>query len=167
MQIKLIYEALKFAEEKHKAQKRKVTGLPYITHPLIVSYIACHHKKSKHLHDLIIAAILHDTVEDTDTEHDEILMRFGMMVASLVHELTDDKEEIKRIGKLKYHRNKWAGISNYALYLKLCDRLANLSDKPTEEALLMTKEILLHLQKRRKLTKSHKSVIAEIKKLLP
>lgn len=164
--MKVIYQALKFAEEKHRGQVRKASNDEYITHPILVSYLACSHKKSKNLPVLIAASILHDTVEDTDASYDEILKEFGPFVSSLVHELTDNADEIKRIGKLEYQKTKWPGLSNYGLFLKLCDRLANVSDNPKQKYLDDTLEILDNLKKKRRLTKSQKSVVKEILKVI-
>lgn len=166
MQITQIYKALKFAEEKHKLQTRKISGDPYIVHPLAVSYVAASFKKSKHSLELIQAAILHDTCEDTQTTFQELEQNFGMLVATLVFELTDDKQEIANSSKLEYQKKKWPAISSYALYLKLADRLCNLQDNPSQESKNQTKEIIQHLEKARKLTKSHKALIQEIKRFL-
>ena len=164
--MNLVLKAIRFAEKKHAGQKRKVSGAEYINHPLTVSYIAANFKRSKNLEILIAAAILHDTVEDTDTTFDELVAEFGMFIASLVFELTDDKALRDKMGKLEYQKNKWCGISNYALFLKLCDRLNNMSDCPTDAAVEMTLEILKHVEKKRRLTKSQKAVAAEIKRVI-
>ena len=164
--MNLILKAIRFAEKKHAGQTRKVSGAEYINHPLLVSYIAANFKRSKNLEILIAAAILHDTVEDTDTTFEEILAEFGMFVATLVFELTDDKPLRDKMGKLEYQKTKWCGISNYALYLKLCDRYNNMSDCPTEAAVAMTIEILDHVEKKRKLTKSQKELVNEIRRVI-
>lgn len=72
----LIHKALKYAELKHRGQKRKVSGADYITHPIMVSYLAANYKRSKALETLICAAILHDTVEDTNASYNDILQRY-------------------------------------------------------------------------------------------
>jgi (p)ppGpp synthase/HD superfamily hydrolase len=164
--MNLVLKAIRFAEKKHAGQKRKVSGAEYINHPLTVSYIVANFKRSKNLEILIASAILHDTVEDTDTTFEEILAEFGMFVATLVFELTDDKPLRDKMGKLEYQKAKWSGLSNYALFLKFCDRLNNMSDSPTEAAVAMTLEILAHVEKKRKLTKSQKEVVAEIKRVI-
>jgi guanosine-3',5'-bis(diphosphate) 3'-pyrophosphohydrolase len=162
----LILKALRFAEEKHKGQKRKVSGEDYISHPIAVSYLASNFKKSKNLVSIICAAILHDTVEDTHTSYPEILEAFGMEIACIVFELTSDEKEIDRIGKGEYLKKKLCGISSYSLFLKLCDRLSNIMDNPSEKQIIETQEILSYLKKNRKLSKSHKAVIAEIENIL-
>ncbi len=162
----LIRKALAFAEKKHRGQTRKLSGSPYIHHPIIVSYLAAYYKKSKNIHLLIVAAILHDVIEDTDATPEEIVKHFGQMVSSLVFELTDNKEEIARVGKVQYQKKKWTGISKYALLLKLCDRLANVSDLPADKYKTDTLEVLEYLQKNRKLTSSQKEIVQAIKDVL-
>lgn len=162
----LIHKALKYAETKHRGQKRKVSGEAYITHPIMVSYLAANFKRSKALETLVCAAILHDTVEDTDASYDDILRKFGMSVASLVFELTSDPVALRTVGKLEYLKSHMTGMSSYALFLKLCDRLANVLDHPSAKQVSETREILEHLRKRRRLTKSHLAVMSEIEKVL-
>ena len=162
----LIFKAIKYATSKHRGQKRKVSGADYITHPILVSYLAASYKKSKALETLICAAILHDTVEDTKATYAQILRLFGMSVTSLVFELTSDPVALKKMGKLEYLKSHMAGMSSYALFLKLCDRLANLQDNPSPKQLEDTSIILKHLRDRRRLSKSHLAVMAEIEKIL-
>jgi GTP pyrophosphokinase len=162
----LVLKAERFCEEKHKGQKRKVSGQDYAVHPMGVAYLIASFKKSSNLHILLSAGRLHDTVEDCDVTYDEILKEFGMPVAVLVFELTDDKELIKVIGKLEYQKKKWSGLSNYAFYIKLCDRLYNISDHPTDKVIKDTEEILDYLETVRIFTKSQQAVVNEIRKII-
>lgn len=159
----MIYKAIKFAEEKHQGQIRKGSGLPYVTHPIITSYLLAKFKRSKHIEELIVAAILHDTLEDTETTFVEIAEAFTPLVASLVFELTSDEEQIKLLGKNEYFKKKLLGISNYALVLKLVDRLSNISDNPKHQYVVDTQELVEHISKNRKLTATQKNIIKEIK----
>jgi (p)ppGpp synthase/HD superfamily hydrolase len=118
----LIYEAIKFADRRHKGQKRKATGLPYITHPIAVSYLLAQYKVSKRLEELVAACILHDVLEDTKTTHAQLARKFGALVASLVYELTNDPVQVAKVGKAAYQRAKMAGMSNYGLLCKLAGR---------------------------------------------
>ncbi|RHZ87439.1 hypothetical protein Glove_34g93 [Diversispora epigaea] len=110
-------DAIDFAAKKHAFQRRKdVERTPYINHPIGVA---------KNLADACIfdlatiqAAILHDTVEDTDTTFEEIEERFGKEVRDIVDEVTDDKE-------LPYSERKRLQI---AKAVKLADKLNNLRD---------------------------------------
>ncbi len=153
---------MSFAKKHHKGQERKVSGLPYFYHPLAVMFIVSAFKQSKHLTELLCAAILHDTLEDTQLKFALIAKNFGSLVASIVDELTNDLEEIKRIGKLAYHKKKLLGISNYALIIKLADRLHNICDNPSLKMLTETLELMVHLKKHRKLTKTQANLVKEI-----
>lgn len=160
--MKNILKALQFATKKHEGQFRKGSGLEYVTHTIAVSYLVGKYKTSKKLEHLIIAAILHDTLEDTDTSFIELANEFGPLVASLVLELTNDPEQIKKFGKLEYQKRKCLGISSYALVIKLCDRLHNISDQPTDKMVSDTDVLLNFLKDSRKLSKTHKEIIKEI-----
>ncbi|MBK3779987.1 HD domain-containing protein [Paraburkholderia aspalathi] len=160
-----LLDAIKFAEKGHAGQKRRGSGADYITHPIAVSYLVAAFKRSKHLVDLLIAAILHDVLEDTELTFEEIARRFGAFVASLVYELKNDDEEIERVGKLEYQSRKVIGISSYALVIKLCDRLHNISDQPTKNMVRDTVELMTRLRAGRKLSKTHKALVAEIERL--
>ena len=151
----MVLDALLFATEQHDGQVRRSTNLPYITHPIVVSYIVAQFKRSRHLSELVTAAILHDVLEDTATSFADLTARFTPLVASLVHELTSDATEIARLGKL-------VGMSNYALVIKLADRLHNISDRPTSKMVADTLEILTHVQKARRLTAAQERLAEQI-----
>ena len=123
-----------------------------MTHPIMVSYILAKYKQSKNIEDLMCAALLHDTLEDTNTTFGEIANEFTPLVASLVLELTSDKNIIKEIGKLEYFKIKLVGLSSYGLTLKLADRLANLKDMPTEQTKEDSVVLINHIKKNRQLT---------------
>ena len=91
-------QALQYATQAHAGQTRS-GGDPYISHPVRVANTVAANKKSKKIDALISAAYLHDTIEDTDTTHEDLEKMFGGLVASLVQELTSDKEQIDKIGK--------------------------------------------------------------------
>lgn len=86
MQFEHIKRALAFAADAHKDQLRKYSGRPYIEHPLAVARMV---SRFKHDNDMIIAALLHDTVEDTPVTLIDIRREFGPGVAALVSDLTD------------------------------------------------------------------------------
>lgn len=83
----MLEEAILFAAEAHDGQVRKYTGEPYITHPVAVARIV--ETVPEHTEDMLIAAVLHDTVEDTETTLDDIERYFGNSVRELVFYLTD------------------------------------------------------------------------------
>jgi (p)ppGpp synthase/HD superfamily hydrolase len=133
-------EALTFAAECHSKQLRKCTGIPYITHPLIVAETLAYHYPSSH--DLIVAAVLHDVVEDTDTTIDEVEKRFGAEVAALVAAVTkpelaiDSSEPSPETKVVRWKAQRQAMLdaldsddlhaNDDVLRLKAADALANL-----------------------------------------
>ena len=158
----MLLDAIRFADKKHKGQVRKVSGEEYFSHPLMVSYLLAKYKTSKNLEMLLAASVLHDTIEDTKTTYNEILKRFGAGVMSLVEELTSDPAAVKKLGKNEYLKKKLAGISSYALVIKLIDRLSNVTDNPTEKYVNDTIDLLKYLKKNRKLSKTHQAIAADI-----
>ena len=138
-----IIKAYIFAEEKHKGQKRKFSDLDYFIHCKMVARRVESLTKNE---NLIITALLHDTIEDTDTTYEEIKKEFGKEIADLVQELTSDKDKIKEIGKKDYLRNKLNVISNEALIVKLADREHNIKFL-IEDSDLSSKEAMSFLKK--------------------
>jgi guanosine-3',5'-bis(diphosphate) 3'-pyrophosphohydrolase len=87
----LLLEALSFSAHKHRNQRRKNTEKsPYINHPIDVTYLLWRVGNVREV-TVLLAAILHDTIEDTETSPEEISKLFGEDVLSLVLEVTDDK----------------------------------------------------------------------------
>lgn len=120
---KQIIKAYNYAQEKHGSKTRAFSGgLPYFSHPKAVARILEDITKNE---TLVIAGLLHDTVEDTDATFEEIKELFGSEVAALVLEVSSDKEECKQIGKTEYLKQKIKGMSSTALTLKLADRYHN------------------------------------------
>lgn len=162
-------QAMRYATKAHKGQTRS-SGEPYIAHPKSVARFLRKYKTSKNLDKLVQASLLHDTIEDTDTTHEDLEKMFGGLVASLVGELTSDKKQIEKIGKKEYLSQKMANMSSYALAIKLADRLDNVQDiataKTPEWRAKYKKEtigILQRLQSERKLSATHKKIIKAIK----
>lgn len=161
--------AEKFGSIKHKGQTRKFSGEPYFEHPKRVAKIIKSFKKSHKLDRLVAAALTHDTLEDTNTTYKDLVTLFGGLVASLVKELTSDPEEISKIGKTEYLSKKMIDMSNWALVIKLADRLDNVSDLKTssekfrKKTVISTKEIISNLEKHRTLTNTQKRLIDAIK----
>ena len=166
-----IDKALAFATKAHKGQYR-TGGEEYIVHPIRVAENVKKYKESSELDMLIAAAYLHDTIEDTSTTHYDIVKEFGPGIASIVLELTTDEDMKKELGKKRYLQIKLKNMSSWALVIKLCDRLDNVSDmkKCSEEFIKKyvdeTNEIINYLEKNRDLSKTHKNIINEIKKEL-
>ena len=120
-----ILAAARFAAEKHVAQKRKGKfGEPYVNHLLEVAELIAGSSDSLDT-NLIVAALLHDTVEDTATTSLELQEKFGEDVASLVAEVTDDKSLPKATRKALQIRNA-PHKSARAATIKLADKISNL-----------------------------------------
>jgi guanosine-3',5'-bis(diphosphate) 3'-pyrophosphohydrolase len=164
--------ALRYAARVHRNQFRS-DGTEYIKHPERVANFVKKFKKSHNIDKLISAAYLHDTIEDTDATHEDLIKLFGGLVASLVQELTSDEEEIKKIGKTAYLANKMSKMSSWALVIKLADRLDNVKDITTAKTpewrskyRKETEDIINTLESSRHLSKAHKDIIKEIRKKL-
>jgi len=162
----LVIKAIQFASKKHFGQERKGSGLPYITHPIIVAHLLAKFKQSKRLEELMAAAVLHDTLEDTDTNFVELATEFTPFVAGLVLELTSDEKEIKKIGKNEYMKIHLCGMSSYALTLKLADRLSNVMDEPSEKYKVDTLDLIDHISNNRKLSGTQMKMVQEIQKVI-
>ena len=125
-----LFEALAFAAHKHRRQRRKdVEASPYINHPIALARTLAVEGRIIDTRTLI-AAVLHDTVEDTDTTFDEIGAMFGAKVADIVREVTDDttldKPERKRL-QIEHAPH----MSRRAALVKLADKTSNLRDVAT------------------------------------
>ncbi len=120
-------EAYYFAASKHISQKRKGNdAAPYINHPVEVVNLLTNIGKVEDF-DILIAAVLHDTVEDTQTKIEEISEKYGANVALMVSELTDDKTLPKEERKEKQVEHA-PHISIGAKQIKLCDKISNIRD---------------------------------------
>ncbi len=153
--IDRIMQALEFAAKAHEGQKRK-SGEPYIFHPIEVAKILVAYDCDT---DSIIAALLHDTVEDTEVTLDQVKKLFGQEVASLVDGLT-------KLGKIYFSSQEEQQIENLrkmllamakdirVILIKLADRLHNMRtldgqpDKRRREIALETIEVYAPLAHR-------------------
>jgi guanosine-3',5'-bis(diphosphate) 3'-pyrophosphohydrolase len=122
-----LLKAISFAADKHSRQRRKdVEASPYINHPIAVGTVLAAEGEVCDEFTLLAAA-LHDTVEDTKTTFEELEEHFGFEVAGLVRELTDDKSlgkmERKRL-QIEHARES----SDRAKQLKIADKICNIRD---------------------------------------
>ncbi len=124
---KIFIKAVAFAAEKHRNQRRKdVEASPYINHPISLANILANEGGIAN-EDVLCAAILHDTIEDTETTEQELINTFGATIASIVMEVTDDKSLPKAERKLKQIEHA-PHISHEAKLVKLADKISNLRD---------------------------------------
>lgn len=128
-----LLQATHFAATKHADQRRKNSqATPYINHPIEV---ANHLNTVGNINDedILIAAILHDTIEDTATTEEEIRARFGAYVTDLVLECTDDKSlekaERKRL-QIVNAPHKSDGAKQIKIADKTCNLKSILDDPP-------------------------------------
>ena len=123
----LLLHAMSFAADKHRNQRRKNTEkTPYINHPIKVSTKIAEIGKVTDTVPLV-AALLHDTLEDTDTSYEEIEAHFGKEIADVVSEVTDNKA-LPKVERKKLQVIKAPHKSHAAKLVKLADKLDNLSD---------------------------------------
>jgi (p)ppGpp synthase/HD superfamily hydrolase len=128
----LFEKALEFGETKHRGDTRKVTGDPYFVHPIQVT-INILDEKDIDL-DVVVAALLHDTVENTDTSFKDINEQFNEKIKIMVDGMTKPDPKLKKkLGWDKYydtyfsHLKKISEVDIRVLKIKLSDRIDNLS----------------------------------------
>ena len=125
-----LLDAIAFASHKHRNQRRKdVDASPYINHPIALARVLAVEAGVKD-HKTLVAAILHDTVEDTETTLDELSGHFGRKVAEIVAEVTDDKSLPKEQRK-ELQVDHAPTLSKRAKLVKLADKICNLRDVAT------------------------------------
>ena len=126
-ELSKIFVALIYAAQKHSRQKRKnKEGTPYINHLIDVTYLLVEVGKETDT-DIILAAILHDTIEDTSATYNELAGKFGISVANYVMEVTDDKSLPEEERKQKQVDDA-PNLSPKVKILKLCDKISNITD---------------------------------------
>ena len=120
-------KALAFAADKHRGQKRKgVDASPYINHPIALADVLVNEGGVTDL-TVLCAAILDDTVEDTQTTPQELAERFGEQVAGIVMEVTDDKS-LDKAERKRLQIEHAPHLSHEARLVKLADKICNLRD---------------------------------------
>jgi guanosine-3',5'-bis(diphosphate) 3'-pyrophosphohydrolase len=126
-EVALVLRAASFGADRHRKQKRKgVGGLPYINHPLAVASVLAGIGGVTDV-TLLVAALLHDTVEDTETSPEELEMEFGSEVRRLVAEVSDDKG-LEKTERKRLQIVHAASASDAAKQLKLADKICNVRD---------------------------------------
>ena len=143
-----IRTAFEFARDSHQGQLRK-DGSPYITHPLEVAHLVAELGLDS---DSVMAALLHDTIEDTDATHEEVAKRFSPTVADLVEGVTKltkmnfastEEKQMENLRKMLMAMAKDVRV----ILIKICDRVHNIrtleyqSERKQREKALETLEI--------------------------
>lgn len=158
------------ATQAHGSQTRR-DGTPYIEHPKRVAELMRMYRSDSHeIEALCAAAYLHDTLEDTDLTYYDIVQNFGYMIASLVAELTSNPEMKRGVGnKAEYLSYKLKHMTSWALSIKLCDRLDNISDHIEScdrgwltKYLLETVHILNYLKLNREISDSNERIMQDL-----
>jgi hypothetical protein len=118
-----VLEAIEFAAKAHDGQYRKSGAGPYISHPFSVMYILA--QSGVKNSDILIASVLHDTVEDTDVTIDLIDEIFGSKVASYVKEVTDDKT-LPKAERKRLQIEHAKTMCRESIIIKMADKYHNL-----------------------------------------
>ena len=122
-----ILKAAHFAADKHRTQRRKdAEASPYINHPIAIAHVLAAEGDVTEI-AVLVAALLHDTVEDTETTSVELESLFGTEVAGIVAEVTDDKS-IPKAERKHLQVSKAASKTRGAKLVKLADKISNLRD---------------------------------------
>jgi guanosine-3',5'-bis(diphosphate) 3'-pyrophosphohydrolase len=120
-------KAIEFASRKHSTQRRKdEEASPYINHPIAVTHLLA---DTGGVTDLVtlMAAVLHDTIEDTETTASELDEHFGHTVRKVVEEMTDDKA-LEKTARKQLQIEHAPHLSRRAKAIKLADKIANMRD---------------------------------------
>lgn len=127
MAVSRVLKAALFAAEKHKNQRRKdAEASPYINHPISLANVLATEGSVTDT-DVLCAALLHDTIEDTETTADELRENFGDAVTDIVLEVTDDKS-LPKAERKRLQIEHAAHASPQAKLVKLADKICNLRD---------------------------------------
>ena len=126
-ELSVVLKALAFAAHKHRDQRRKdAAASPYINHPIALANVLVREAEVSEP-DVVAAALLHDTLEDTQTSPGELRTAFGERVARIVEEVTDDKS-LPKAERKRLQIEHAAAISREAKLVKLADKICNLRD---------------------------------------
>ena len=122
-----LLKALRFASEKHSRQRRKDSAAtPYINHPIAVAEVLARIGRVSDLATLQ-AAVLHDTLEDTETTVPELEQQFGRGVCRMVEEVTDDKS-LPQSERRQLQIEHAPHLSHGAKQIKVADKICNLTE---------------------------------------
>lgn len=119
--------ALAFAADRHRNQRRKdADASPYINHPIALLNVLVIEGGISDI-DVLAGALLHDTIEDTETTADELEAAFGPIIRRIVEEVTDDKS-LPKAARKQAQIDHAPYLSDQARLVKLADKICNLRD---------------------------------------
>ena len=122
-----LLSALSFAASKHRDQRRKDQAVsPYINHPIALAHVLANEGGIDD-ERVLIAAVLHDTLEDTATTEQELVREFGREIADIVLEVSDDKS-LPPAERKRLQIEHAPSLSRRARLVKLADKICNLRD---------------------------------------
>jgi GTP diphosphokinase / guanosine-3',5'-bis(diphosphate) 3'-diphosphatase len=122
-----LLSAIAFAAHKHRDQRRKdAVASPYINHPIALANVLAN-EAGVDDERILIAAVLHDTVEDTETTEQELVREFGKEISDIVLEVTDD-QSLSKAERKRLQVEHAGTISRRAKIVKLADKICNLRD---------------------------------------
>ena len=125
--MSIVFKAFGFAARKHQNQRRKGRqGAPYINHPIDVAERLWEIGEIRDI-NTIIAGILHDIIEDTETSQEELETEFGSEICSIVLEVTDDKSLPQQVRK-RLQVEHAGNLSFAARQVKLADKISNIQE---------------------------------------
>jgi GTP diphosphokinase / guanosine-3',5'-bis(diphosphate) 3'-diphosphatase len=126
-ELALLLKAFAFAAHKHRDQRRQdQAASPYINHPIALADVLVNEGGVADV-EVLCAALLHDTVEDTATTPEELHSTFGPRIAGIVAEVTDDTR-LPKAERKRLQVERAGGISREAKLVKLADKICNLRD---------------------------------------
>ena len=127
LDLALLLKALSFAAYKHRDQRRKdAEASPYINHPIALAQVLAAEGGVTDI-EVLAVALLHDTIEDTDTTDEELRREFGGRIAAIVAEVTDDTA-LPKADRKRLQIEHAAQLSDAAKLVKLADKICNLRD---------------------------------------
>ena len=125
--MNLLIAALGFAAERHRNQRRKdAEASPYVNHPIALANVLANEAGIED-ESTLIAALLHDTIEDTEATEAELVQRFGQEISTMVLEVTDDKS-LPKADRKRLQIEHAPHLSRRAKRVKLADKICNLRD---------------------------------------
>jgi (p)ppGpp synthase/HD superfamily hydrolase len=165
-----VVKAYNFSKLAHDGQTRKFSQLPYFVHPKAVARFL---EQLNCDEDLIVVALLHDTIEDCGVCYDFLVQEYGTKIATMVNALSSDKEEQTKMGKKNYLLKKMMGMTNDELTVKLADRYHNVlfleEDCSSKEQMSFivwyykeTRFLIDNIVEKKELTEIHKVIINKI-----